>query len=199
MTDTPEQPESEERIDLKDRELAAFLAWLVPGLGHLYQGRRAKAALFFVCIMGLFVYGLYLSGNSTVGWGRAVYFAGRDNWYFAGQLGVGVPVMPALIQATRAANNKPVWWNGFMAPPRPSESEDSARPAMGANVKQPTRSALIRQLTPYFELGVVYTMIAGLLNVLAMYDAWGGPVFPEQAKKEEDEETERGSSAAPQP
>jgi hypothetical protein len=30
-------------------------------------------------------------------------------------------------------------------------------------------------------------MIAGLLNVLAIYDAWGGPVFTER-KEEEDEE-----------
>ena len=29
---------------------------------------------------------------------------------------------------------------------------------------------------PFFELGTVYTLIAGLLNILAIYDAWGGPV-----------------------
>ena len=45
-------------IDLKDPALAALLAWLIPGLGHWYQGRRAKAVLFFVCIMGLFAYRL---------------------------------------------------------------------------------------------------------------------------------------------
>ena len=28
----------------------------------------------------------------------------------------------------------------------------------------------------FFELGTVFTLIAGLLNVLAIYDAWGGPV-----------------------
>ena len=33
-----------------------------------------------------------------------------------------------------------------------------------------------KTLNRYFELGTVYTMIAGLLNVLAIYDAWGGPV-----------------------
>ena len=31
-------------------------------------------------------------------------------------------------------------------------------------------------------------MIAGLLNILAVYDAWGGPVFPETAKKEDDQD-----------
>ena len=28
-----------------------------------------------------------------------------------------------------------------------------------------------------FELGTVFTMIAGLLNILAIYDAWRGPAF----------------------
>jgi hypothetical protein len=54
-------------IDLKDPVLAALLAWLIPGLGHWYQGRRHKAVLFFVCILGTFIYGLYL------GEGRVVY------------------------------------------------------------------------------------------------------------------------------
>jgi hypothetical protein len=41
-----------------------------------------------------------------------------------------------------------------------------------------------KELNRYLELGMVYTMIAGLLNVLAIYDAWGGPV---QLEEEDDE------------
>ena len=29
-----------------------------------------------------------------------------------------------------------------------------------------------------FELGTLYTMIAGLLNILAVYDAFAGPLVP---------------------
>ena len=54
-------------IDLKDPRLAAFLAWLIPGAGHIYQGRTGKGVLFFVCILGTFFYGLY------IGDGRVVY------------------------------------------------------------------------------------------------------------------------------
>ena len=187
VTEKREPLESEEKIDLKDRDLAAFLAWLIPGLGHLYQGRRAKAALFFVCIFGLFVYGLYLSGSREMGWGRAVYFAGQDNWYYAGQIGVGLAAMPALVQASRVSGDKPVFFGGFMAPPRPTPA--------GVNGDQPTKSKIMKELAPYYDLGVVYTMIAGLLNVLAIYDAWGGPVFPPPAKKEE----EPGESEEPSP
>jgi TM2 domain-containing membrane protein YozV len=53
-------------IDLKDPWLAAFLAWLVPGLGHLYQGRTGKGLLFFICIVGTFFYGLYIGGGKVV-------------------------------------------------------------------------------------------------------------------------------------
>jgi hypothetical protein len=40
-----------------------------------------------------------------------------------------------------------------------------------------------RDLKAYFELGTLYTMIAGLLNVLVIYDAYAGPVFlmPEES------------------
>ena len=85
MTESPERP-AEETIDLKDPVLAGVLAWLVPGLGHWYQGRRGKALVYFFSIVGIFVYGLYLSsskepcmdGKGMIGYGRAVYFSWRD-------------------------------------------------------------------------------------------------------------------------
>jgi hypothetical protein len=39
----------------------------------------------------------------------------------------------------------------------------------------------------FFELGTVFTMVGGLLNILAMYDAWGGPVAPPPKKEDEDD------------
>src|SRR5262245_15772093 len=94
----------EREIDLKDPRLAALLAWLVPGLGHFYQGRTAKGVLFFVCILGTFFYGLYI-GN-----GQVVYASTTPTmfarWQYAFQLGVGLPAMPALVQWWRAENHK---------------------------------------------------------------------------------------------
>lgn len=29
-----------------------------------------------------------------------------------------------------------------------------------------------------FDMGTLYTMIAGLLNILVVFDAWGGPLPP---------------------
>ncbi len=47
------------------------------------------------------------------------------------------------------------------------------------------------RMGPFFELGTVYTLIAGLLNVLAIYDAWGGPVLPLAESNESAEEKKK--------
>lgn len=195
MTESPE-PSAERPIDLKDPNLAAFLAWLVPGLGHWYQGRRAKAALYFVCIMGLFAYGVYLSSSNqkclesdgTIGCGRAVYFSWRTGdrrLPYLCQIGVGLPALPALVQANRMSNGQKVWLGGFMAPPRLSTGSDVNQKDL--NRDQPTPHDLHFQLNRYFELAGFFTMVAGLLNVLVIYDAWAGPVAaqPTSRKKEE--------------
>lgn len=163
-------------IDLKDPVFAAFLAWLLPGLGHWYQGRRHKAILFFVCILGTFIYGLYL------GEGRVVYASWRENdhrLFYVCQVGAGLPALPALIQAKR---DKPIQVpifkdQNFMAPPSVSSSTQGPPDEL---------DHLHKRLNHYWELGTLYTAIAGLLNILAIYDAWGGPAFSIPAKNEDE-------------
>jgi hypothetical protein len=43
--------------------LAAVIAWLVPGAGHLYLGRRGRAAVFLGVVLVAVVIGLALNGN----------------------------------------------------------------------------------------------------------------------------------------
>ena len=128
MSPSREEQEFRETVDLKDPALAAFLAWLMPGLGHLYQGRLGKAALLFVCIVGTFLFGLYLGSDTSaaeanhksLGWARVVYYSFRDNdkrLPYLCQVGVGLPALPAIVQSIRAGRGMRVWWNGFMAPP----------------------------------------------------------------------------------
>src|SRR6266849_4666080 len=45
---------------------AAFLSYLVPGLGQIYQGRVAKGLLFCVALYALFFYGMYLGHGMNV-------------------------------------------------------------------------------------------------------------------------------------
>jgi hypothetical protein len=43
--------------------LAAFLAWVLPGLGHLFLGSRAKAVAFFLVVAGFSALGLATHGK----------------------------------------------------------------------------------------------------------------------------------------
>lgn len=102
------------RIDLKTPWLAALLAFLVPGAGHLYQGRYFKAAIYSVCIIGMFVTGMRMSD-----W-RAMYLhhpppgerldGNRNRLQFLAQFGVGGPALYALLQNKRyySENNEDV-------------------------------------------------------------------------------------------
>jgi hypothetical protein len=182
---TAEQPAGQQPLVLKDPPWAAFLAWLLPGLGHWYQGRKPKAALFFICIMGLFVYGLYLGGSSKLGWGRVVYYGGRDRLPFICQIGIGAPAFPALFQAMVVSSGGQPWCGGFMAPPKPDPIPSLHELAI-----------LNKELHGYWELGTVYTMVAGLLNILAVFDAAYGPVVGEDGKKDEEEDEEEDKEDA---
>ena len=178
-------------IQLKDPLIAGVLAWLIPGLGHFYQGRNAKGALYMICILGTFLYGLYLGGSKDVGWGRAVYYSFRPNdWRLPWlcQIGVGLPTAPMTLLQSEL-QDKPLF-DGFMAPPALHLPEPVDNNGPPANLPAPGQMSLaeINRLLPrYFEMGTVYTMIAGLLNILAVYDACCGPVPSESVNTEDDE------------
>ena len=71
---------------------------------------------------------------------------------------MGLPVLPALAQAFWTSGGRHPLWGGLMAPP-------------GDLPGDVTLQQLHRGLHQFLELGTVYTMIAGLLNILAIYDA----------------------------
>ena len=60
--------------------------WLVPGLGHWMQGRRKRALIVFVMLVGLFVLGTVLAEGSNLDRERHFY-------YWSGQFMAGAPVM----------------------------------------------------------------------------------------------------------
>jgi hypothetical protein len=43
--------------------VACVNAWVVPGAGHLWLGRRQKGLVFFVVLSFMFAFGLYLDGR----------------------------------------------------------------------------------------------------------------------------------------
>ncbi len=80
-----EEPES--RPDGRRALVAALLAWVVPGLGHFYLGRRGRAIAFCVIVLISLATGLALDGNLY----RVV--AGQPLSLFAtlGSMGMGAP------------------------------------------------------------------------------------------------------------
>jgi hypothetical protein len=175
--------------------MAAFLSYLIPGLGQIYQGRVGKGLLFFVCIYTLFFYGMFL-GSGTVTFDGTTYTvpsnvylpdtAGQNNPLslprlaanlynrpqFLGQFWVGVAAWPAV-------------WQYYSADKTP---DDKGHPILGQFERTPTQEALNALNTSrdkLLDLGWVYTVIAGVLNIMVIYDALAGPAFLAMAAKEE--------------
>ena len=101
-------------VDLRQPGTAAFLAWLWPGAGHVYQGRYAKGALFMICILSTYFIGL------TIGDGHVVYASWTKSdkrWQYICQVGVGLPALPALLQNRLRMAGKDPLLGGLMAPP----------------------------------------------------------------------------------
>ena len=176
MTET-NPPNNDLNIDLRNPVLAACLAWLVPGLGHCYQGRIGKALLFFVCIYGVFFFGL-----AQGGW-RNVYYrkdAEEHRWAFYAQLGVGAAALPGVIDALRLRQLLPPSWRDYGK--IPTEQEIDAQHLVGKRT----------------DIALIYTIIAGLLNLLAVLDAYAGPaLFEEERKYLASGRSDRNAEGAP--
>jgi hypothetical protein len=164
---------------------AAFLSYLVPGLGQVYQGRVAKGLLFLACIYSLFFYGQAL-GSGTVALNDRTYHVSSNvylpdtaeksnpwglprllaNLYnrpqFAGQVWVGVAAWPAVWQ--------------YLTFDERQESD----PILGSyqrTPREPVLNVLQNEDDKTWDLGWVFTVIAGVLNIMVIYDALAGPAF----------------------
>ena len=191
-------------VKLKNPFIAALLAWLVPGAGHVYQGRFGKGILYAACILGLFFSGWAFGGQ------RVCYFRwDKTEWraQYLAQGMVGAAALPALLDRfdlrTGFAKLFPPLATYLAMPLEPAELNDlcfrsnidapagldfaaqeaacqalRAGPAPWA-VSRIEVDELHRQRGKLIDIALVYTMVAGLLNILAIYDAACGPAEPE--------------------
>jgi hypothetical protein len=60
--------------------LAAFLGWLVPGLGHVSLGRPGKGLYYFVVIGGAYAFGLRLTEGLGVSYERHPVWLAAQAW-----------------------------------------------------------------------------------------------------------------------
>lgn len=187
-------PDDGAAIDLRNPAVAAFLGWLVPGLGHLYQGRTRKGWLFMTTLVGAVLVGMWIGG------GHVVYcqWKGPDKRIaFLGQAGIGAAAVPALIQAwlMEGGARQPFLATTSFAPPVRMGQYVSPRYAARLIATDPSITAddffdrpPLKQfrgdqlaiwqfrLGKLFDIGTLYTMLAGMLNMLVIYDAWAGPL-----------------------
>lgn len=187
-------PDDGSAIDLRNPALAALLSWCLPGLGQIYQGRTQKGAIFMGAIMATFLIGLWLGGGKVV---YASWKPGETRWAFVCQAGAGLVALPAVIQSRHlnGSARQPLLPIAFMAPPLSAgqyvsreyaESLTESDPDIAADDffdKPPLRqfrgdqlSIWHRRLGKFFEIGTLYTMLAGMLNLLVIFDAWAGPL-----------------------
>jgi TM2 domain-containing membrane protein YozV len=170
-------------IDLRNPVFAGFLTWLVPGLGQFYQGRYAKAVIFFLCVVPVFVFGCFLCSDSEVGIARNVYFSWRQQdqrLFFIPQACVGMAAIPAMIQALGTSSGDSPPFGRFMAPPKTDQMDKTG--------VAPTLTDISKKLHFLFELGTYITVIAGLMNLLAIFDAIDGPLVYRQEEQEKKKE-----------
>jgi hypothetical protein len=180
--------------------LAAVLSYLIPGLGQVMQGRIAKGVLFFVCLYGLFFYGMWLGkmknvwlpdatqlpdvelfGSKLTGVPKALSYRPQ----FLGQFWIGVAAWPAVLQYAASGDNP--------------DDPGKPLPVLGTYMRTPPEkelNALQRDGNKRWDLGWVYTLIAGVLNVLVVYDALAGPAVRDEdhpdREKPADPKTEGG-------
>jgi hypothetical protein len=196
-------PDDGAAIDLKSPAVAAALSWLVPGLGQLYQGRTLKGWLFMIPLLAAVVAGLVLGGGRVAYW---QWGSGERRLAFLGQAGIGVVALPALLQAARLAGPAREPWLGsqWFAPPLrpgqpvsaryaaavvrrdPDAEFDPPGPANLARCRVDQLSLWHRRLGRLFEIGTLYTVLAGMLNLLVVYDAWSGPLHDPRREPEAD-------------
>jgi hypothetical protein len=171
--------------------LAAALSYLIPGLGQVYQGRTGKGILFFLGLYGLFFYGMAMGKWSNV-WlpdvsdnkafppvavlgqelpGPLKALAYRPQ--FLGQFWIGVAAWPAVVQYINYDPNEesgPIFGTFQRTPPEGTPNDPP---------EKITLNKLQRDGNKRWDLGWVYTVIAGVLNLLVIYDALAGPMFRE--------------------
>jgi hypothetical protein len=181
-------------VDLRNRSFAAILAWLIPGAGHFYQHRYTKGCIFFVCILSAWILGFALGGGHVV---YASWQPGDKRWHMILQAGVGAAALPAFVQGNhmrrhtkfgRTLDSYEPYWGGFMAPPH--------RPVIESDADEV--AAWYARRGAGYEMGTWYTVIAGLLNILVIYDAYGGPlavpISGRRKRPEDEDEVDQGDS-----
>lgn len=119
---------------------------------------------------------------------RTVYCSwrpGDKRLYFIPQACIGCVALPALWQARFACDADGGFGSTALAPPR-IPSEYRTRP------NQPDANEIARRLHSWLDVSTIYTVVAGLLNLFAFFDAVGGPAPVDKEEENDKKEKSKG-------
>lgn len=143
---------------------AAIAGWLLPGLGHVIVGQRLRGLIIGVSILLLWTGGLYIGGITVITrysppQQHDPHSGKQPSYWYYGQVLIA-PSLPVQYLHTqyRQAEMK------YRA--------DEGLPALQTNADMPgiESANLIPSLGRSYELGQLFTALAGLLNLLAIID-----------------------------
>jgi hypothetical protein len=126
--------------------VAAILAALIPGAGHVFLGENRRGIMICVGVLGLFVSGIFIGGIDVID-------SKSDRLWFIGQALVGPTAFVVDGMHQRAKVPDATVPGGRRAP------NPGANPAYGTS------------LAKMNELGTLFATIAGMLNLIAILDA----------------------------
>ncbi len=150
---------------------AAAAAWLLPGLGHVLLGERARGLTIGIAIGLLWVAGLLIGGVGVID--------ARDNRIaFAGQMIVAPSIAVQLIK-------------GYTLTPTTAEGLE---PATKTGIEPP----YVMSFNRVYEHGSLYTALAGMLNLLAIIDVlYRDPARDRRKMHEENDVTSTPTPVTP--
>jgi len=131
---------------------SGILGWIWPGLGHLKNGDSRRGWLVMAGVVGLFLAGLLVGGVDCVD-------RREDGLWFLAQAGTGP--LAFLADAANAFLLK----SGKMGTLIPTNLPNG-------NVVQVSS---LKSVGAVNDIGILFTAMAGLMNVTALLDALRGP------------------------
>jgi len=136
--------------DPKRVALACILAWVVPGSGHFYLGKRTKGAFFLCIVAAMFAVGLLLDGR--------VYLANRDQPLSYLATFANASLGPLDMLGRQISYQRII----YISPPETDR-------ASFQDVLERTRARILSVTNEY---GTTFMLTAGLMNILLILDAF---------------------------
>ncbi|KKM02374.1 hypothetical protein LCGC14_1785050 [marine sediment metagenome] len=138
--------------------LAGLLAWAIPGAGHVYLGRTVRGIVLCVCINGMFWTGVAFGGVFTV---EPI----TKRWWFAAQMCTGASGLAGWYRQELVRGRITA---GLDIDPKPPRRH-------AAQWHQSYSEALIKKEIalsyPTSNVARAYSGVAGMLNLMAIFDA----------------------------